>query len=119
MSEIRTFNTGANRDTDNLKNDYEGYLSPLVIKAFGDYMTKHRKLPNGDIRESDNWQKLFGTYEEHKSVCIKSAFRHFLDWWLEYDGYKSRDGLDEALCGLLFNVMAYYHCELLEREKND
>jgi len=116
MSEIRKFNTGASRDTNEGKNDYEGSLSPLVIKAYGDYMTKHRKMSDGSLRPADNWQKGFG--DNHFSVCIKSAWRHFLDLWMEHRGYKSRETIDEAICGLLFNVMAYYHQLLVNRKKD-
>lgn len=100
----REFQTGAYRDGEEGKNDYEGFLSPLVIKGFGDYMTKHRLQSNGEWRDSDNWQKGIT-----KDSYMKSMWRHFLDVWLEYDGYKSRDGLDEALYGLLFNVMGFIH----------
>lgn len=116
MPKIREFETGATRDTDKGKNDYEGYLSPLVVKAFGDYMTKHRVQADGKLRDSDNWQRSFG--KNHFSVCIKSAWRHFLDWWMEHREFPSRGGLDEAICGLLFNVMAYYHQYLKEKKQN-
>jgi len=33
----RTFDTGATRDTSQDKLDFEGFLSPLVIKRFGEY----------------------------------------------------------------------------------
>lgn len=112
---IRKFDTGAVRDTAEGKNDYEGYLSPLVIEAFGDYMTKHRVQPDGALRDSDNWQKEFGP--NHYKVCISSAWRHFLDLWKEHRGFKSRDGIDEAICGLLFNIMAYYHKYLKDKNK--
>lgn len=117
--EIRRFDTGASRDTDKDKIDFEGHISPLVLIKFGEYMHKHRFLPNGDFRDSDDWQQLFGTFEEHKDVCMESGFRHFLDWWTEHRGYSSRDGIDEALCGLMFNIMAYYHPILVERLKNE
>lgn len=116
-SNIREFSTGSNRDIDTNKPDFEGALSPLVISAYGDYIVKHRKIANGTLRSDDNWQLLFG--EKHCDVCIKSAWRHFLDFWKEHRGYKSRDGLDEAICGLLFNVMAYYHKVLIDREKGE
>jgi len=106
----RKFDTGATRDSDKDKLDYEGFLSPIVIKAYGEYMNKHRVQSDGKLRDSDNWQKGIP-----KDVYIKSAFRHFMDWWLEHRGYKSRDGLKEALNGLLFNVQGYYH-ELLKEE---
>lgn len=107
---IRTFSTGATRDTEEGKNDYEGFLSPAVIEAFGDYMTRHRVQADGSLRDSDNWK-----LGQPKSVYIKSAFRHFLDLWKEHCGYASRDGIDEALGGLLFNIMGYWLEYLRER----
>jgi len=103
---IRSFTTGATRDTDEGKYDYEGFLSPLVIEAYAAYMNKHRVQADGSLRDSDNWQKGFG--DNHLDVCMKSGYRHFMDWWKEHRGLDSRDGIDEAICGLLFNVMAYY-----------
>jgi hypothetical protein len=108
---IRVFPSGATRDTAKNKPDYEGYVSPLVIKRFGEYMTKHQVQSDGAIRDSDNWQRGIP-----KDTYIKSAFRHFLDWLLEHDGYKSRDGLEEALCALYFNVQGYLHETLKERK---
>lgn len=107
---VREFESGATRDTEDNKPDYEGFLSPLVIKAYGEYMNKHRLQPDGKLRDSDNWQKGIP-----KDVYIKSMWRHFMDLWLEHRGYKSRDGLKEAIDGLLFNVMGYYF--ELEKEK--
>ena len=102
---IRKFTTGATRDTDEGKYDYEGFLSPLVIERFGKYMTKHRIQSDGSLRASDNWQKHFG--ENHYSVCIKSLWRHFMDLWLFHRGYKGREEIEEALMAILFNTMAY------------
>jgi hypothetical protein len=109
-SDIRKFDTGATRDTDIGKNDYEGFLCPLVIEAYGNYMTKHRVQADGDIRDSDNWQKGIP-----KNEYVKSAWRHLLDLWKYHRGYETRDGIDEALGGLLFNIMGYWHELLKER----
>jgi len=109
---MRKFPSGATRDSDEDKPDYEGFLSSLVLKRFGEYMHKHRQLEDGTFRESDNWQQGIP-----RAVYIKSAFRHFMDWWLEHRGYPSRDGLEEALCALLFNVMGYLHEILVEDVK--
>jgi len=114
---IRKFLTGATRDTDEGKYDYEGFLHPLVIERFGEYMNKHRKQSDGSLRASDNWQKGFG--EKHFDVCMKSLWRHFHDLWMEHRGYKSREGIDDAICGILFNTMAYYHRLLMNRKKNE
>jgi len=114
---VRTFDTGATRDIDAGKPDYEGYLSPLVIQRFGEYMTKHRIQSDGSVRDSDNWQKGIPY-----PVYIKSAWRHFVDWWRWHRAW-SRPGVgspvwsdgEEALCALLFNVQGYLHEMLQER----
>jgi len=102
------FETGAYRDGQIGKPDYEGYISPLVIKGFGKYMLKHQNQSNGIMRESDNWQKGIP-----KEAYIKSMIRHQQDLWMEWRGYKSRDGLDEAMYGLMFNIMGF----IFETEK--
>lgn len=105
---IRTFATGANRNSDKDKFDFEGFLSPLVIERFGQYMHKHRHLEDGSLRDSDNWMKGIP-----QDVLMKSGWRHFLDWWLLHRGHNAREGdIEEALCGLLFNAMAYLHNRL-------
>ena len=107
MPKIRIFKTGATRDTEKNKIDYEGFLSPIVLKAFGEYMDKHRIQKDGKIRESDNWQKLFG--EDHYNVCAKSLLRHTMDFWLFHRGFKGRETIIDALCGIIFNAQAYLY----------
>ena len=115
MSKIRKFKTGATRDTNEGKFDYEGFFHPLVVQAYGKYMHKHRKQSDGSLRDSDNWQKGFG--DNHFSVCMKSLWRHFHDLWMFHRGYKGRETIDDAICGILFNLMAYYHQLLIKRTK--
>jgi hypothetical protein len=109
---MRNFDTGATRDSDEGKNDYEAIMHPLCIEAYGDYMTAHMKQADGKMREGDNWQKGFG--ENHLNVCIKSCFRHFMDLWKIHRGIKVLDKKDghevnaiEACCAILFNINAY------------
>ena len=116
---MRQFKTGATRDSDNTKNDYEGFLSPSVIERYGNYMTKHRKQADGNLRDSDNWQKGMP-----KEVYIKSMWRHFLDVWFIHRNYKRFDKqrneeitIQEALCALLFNVMGYLFEDLKNNEQ--
>src|SRR6202008_183752 len=101
---VRKFDTGATRDTAEGKYDYEGFLSPLVVERFGQYMHKHRHQSDGNLRDSDNWQKGIP-----KDVYIKSAFRHFHDWWKQHRGHVGQDTLEDSLCALLFNTMGYLH----------
>lgn len=115
----RQFETGATRDADNGKPDYEGFLSPLVIKAFGQYMSRHRTQADGKLRDSDNWQKgiPFGVY-------MKSLWRHFHDMWTMHRGFIARDHtgatltMEDTLSAIMFNVMGYFH-EWLKRKHSD
>ncbi len=107
---MREFKSGSIRDSDKNKIDFEGFLSPLVLKRYAEYMHKHRKQADGKLRDSDNWQRGIP-----KNVYMKSAWRHFFDWWTFHRGLEGRETLDEALCGLLFNVMGYIH--EVEKEK--
>jgi hypothetical protein len=106
-NQMRQFSTGATRDIAENKPDYEGFLSPLVIERYGRYMMKHQKQADGSMRTSDNWQKGIP-----QDVYIKSAYRHFMDWWKEHRMVPSKEGIEDALCALMFNVMGYLH-ELL------
>lgn len=115
-SDNRYFQGGAYRDTSEEKFEYDGFLHPLVVEKFAEYMHKHRLQSDGKLRDSDNWWTLFG--ENHKDVCMQSGFRHFMDWWKEHRGFESRDGIDEALGGLIFNIQAYWLKTILERMEN-
>ena len=116
---IRDFATGATRSSAQGKPDYEGYLSPLVIEAFGRYMLRHQVQADGNVRASDNWQK--GIPQES---YIKSLWRHILDLWKMHRGYISivtdSDGRtwnkQEVACAVMFNVMGYLHEELVNME---
>lgn len=106
---VRTFATGATRDTDTDKPDYEGFLSPLVIAAFGRYMHANRKQADGKLRDSDNWQKGI-----ELNVYMKSAWRHFMEWWT---AHRAGQDTESAICALLFNAMGYLH-EYLKAKHN-
>ena len=108
---MRNFDTGATRNTDEGKFDYEGFFSPIVLERYAEYMNKHRKQSDGNLRDSDNWQKGIP-----KSAYMKSGYRHFFDWWKEHRGIPTKDGLIEALCALMFNVQGYLF-ELLKDTK--
>lgn len=111
MPDIRQFETGANRNSDTGKLDYEGFFNPLVLERIAQYMHKHRYLDNGDIRDADNWQKGIP-----KAAYMQSGWRHFHDWWKEHRGYGSQDGVEEALCALVFNASGYL-LEILKDNK--
>lgn len=110
---MRKFESGATRNDDSTKPDYEAFISPIVIKRYGEYMNKHRIQADGSIRAGDNWQKGIP-----KEAYMKSAWRHFLDWWLWHRGKKGVESLQDALCALMFNTMGYLH-ETLKNEPQE
>lgn len=105
---MRTFDTGATRDTEVGKLDYEGFLSPLVLRRFAEYMDKHRYQADGNVRDSDNWQKGIPM-----DAYMKSGWRHFMDWWTLHRDPNIDGDIEEALAAMLFNVQGYLH-ELLK-----
>ena len=113
ISAMRQFDTGATRDTDEGKLDYEGFLSPLVLQRFAEYMHEHRVQADGTLRASDNWQKGIPL-----EAYMKSGWRHFMDWWTWHRSeFQPLDEGEDALCALLFNVQGYLHELLRDREE--
>ena len=109
--QMREFDSGATHDTTEGKLDYEGFLHPAVLQVYAEYMNKNRTQPDGQQRASDNWQLGIP-----KDAYMKSAWRHFHDWWSEHRGVQSREGLQAALCGLMFNAMGYMYEEIKETQ---
>lgn len=107
--EKRVFESGAMRDTDQDKLDYEAFLCPLVTQRYAQFMHKHRKMPDGTYRDGDNWQKGIPLDQ-----LIKSATRHMEDVKLHHRGYshKTVEDLQESICGVVFNMFGYLKEEL-------
>ena len=105
LGDKRVFETGAMRDTVEGKLDFEGCLSPTVLERYAQYLLDHSVMPDGSRRSADNWQKgmPMGEY-------VKSAWRHFHCWWKWWRSVQIADKLiEEAACGILFNVMGWLH----------
>ena len=113
---MRQFETGATRDGDGEKLDFEGFESPLVTKRFAQYMHLHRKQADGGLRGSDNWQKGIP-----KEAYVKSLVRHVEDAKLHWDGY-SDEAVDKefesVLCAVMFNVQGLLF-ELLKEKRGE
>jgi hypothetical protein len=108
---LREFETGATRDSEEDKLDYEGFLSPQVLERYAQYMHKHRAQADGTLRSSDNWQKGIPL-----DAYMKSQWRHHMEWWtLHRSEFQSLDDLEEAVCAVIFNAMGYLH-EILREE---
>jgi hypothetical protein len=106
---VRTFDTGATRNLDHDKFDYEGFLSPLVLQRYAAYMHRNRLQADGALRESDNWQKGIP-----QTAYMKSGWRHFMAWWSHHRELPTDESVEDALCALLFNVSGYLHEHLKE-----
>jgi len=103
----RTFDTGATRDSDVGKPDYEGYLSPATIIRYGQYMLANQTMADGTVRSGDNWQNKFG-----RDVLMKSLMRHVVDVWDKHRNGDPDGGLEDALCAVVFNAFGYLFEEL-------
>lgn len=105
----REFVTGATRDLDDSKLDFEGFIAPDVAKLFALYMHINRKMPDGTKRDSDNWQKGIPIPVYHKSLV-----RHFFNAWSGWRSaspkatsphYRSREAETlKDLMAVMFNV---------------
>lgn len=124
MNKIRKFLTGATRDTDREKLDYEAFLSPFVLTRYAQYMHKHRMQADGTLREGDNWQKGIPY-----SAYMKSLWRHFMAAWTVHRKVRAltektakaeldaaRAEMEDALCGAIFNASGYLH-EILKNKR--
>ena len=112
---IRTFDTGATRDTAVGKLSYVKALSPIVLRRYVQYLDAHRKQPDGSMRDFDNWKK--GIPEE---TYLDGLGRHFIAVWLLAQGFPAEDNhgpvnLESTLCAIIFGASGWLH-ELLEKE---
>jgi len=112
---LETFSGGATRTSLDGKLSYVKGLSPVVLRRYLQYLAKHRKQPDGSMREFDNWKQ---------GIPIDRYFdglgRHFVALWLLLDGFEhqddpGQDNLEDILCAILFNAMGILH-EQLKRE---
>src|SRR3990167_9734133 len=96
---IRTLDSGATRDTDSGKLDWEGFISPRAMRYFAEYMHKHRQQSDGTLRDADNWQKGMP-----RRQYMKSMIRHVWDLWAGWDSNPDyHDNLVDLLCAIIFN----------------
>ncbi len=106
-NEMRTFTTGATRDTTEGKHEPWGFTSALVEKRFCEYMNKHRRQSDGGMRDSDNWKQGMPV-----DVYKHSLSRHIQDLRLILEGYPKQaqeSDLEEVLCAVVFNVQGMLH----------
>lgn len=98
---VRTFDTGATRSANDDKLDFRGFLSPITLRSYAEYMHKHRHQADGTLRASDNWKKGIPL-----DSFMESMWRHFFAVW---EGYEKGDVQEEDLAALFFNVHGFMH----------
>ena len=113
MADIRKFDTGATRNLDDTKLDFEAFLSPRVLQRYAEFMHANRKQADGSLREGDNWQKGIPL-----DSYMKSGLRHTIDWWTQHRGNPGTEDLETAVCAVMFNAMGYLH-EILSKKEED
>lgn len=114
-AQMRTFGTGATRDTVEGKLSYVKGLSPIVDRGYLEYLDKHRRLSDNSMREFDNWKNGMP-----QDVYLESLDRHERAVWLICHGYKAFDNrgevtLKDSLYGVLFNTIGMLH-QILDKE---
>ena len=115
ISPTRKFDTGATREQDTTKLDYEGFLSPLALTRFAAYMHKNRVQSDGSTRASDNWQKGIPL-----SSYMKSLWRHLMTVWCHHRKVHvlGCEDMEDALCGVIFNAQGYLH-EIMKAKEGE
>lgn len=113
---VRSFSSGATRSSEAGRYDPEGFMSPIVLERFCEYMNKHRVQPDGSVRDSDNWQKGIP-----RATYLKGMWRHLLHLWTRVRGYQVQDPMaavdaEEDLCAILFNAQGLLF-ELLKNKR--
>ncbi len=100
---MRKFPTGATRDNNDDKLDYQGFTSPHVKRAYAEYMHMHRDTANGK-RESDNWKKGIPL-----DVYVEAFFRHVEELQYIYETSNDYNQVKDKLCAVKFNTNGWLH----------
>jgi hypothetical protein len=81
-AKIRTFESGAIRDSGDGKLNYYGFREPKGEQSFAKYMHEHRKMADGTLRDANNWWQGWD-----KEISLQSLVRHTEDLQAIRAGY--------------------------------
>ena len=110
---LRTFETGATRDTSEGKPVHWRFSSALVEQRYGVYMHAKRVQSDGVLRSGDNWKKGMPIPDYFDSMS-----RHITDLRLHEEGFPGQAtdaDIENVLCAIKFNVEGMLH-EILKNK---
>jgi hypothetical protein len=116
MAQIRLYETGATRGSNQGKLNYTGFLSPIVLRRYAEFMQSNQMQADGQLRDADNWKKGIPRQD-----YLESLHRHFMSVWLLMDRQKAFDEtgkpveLENEICAMMFNSMGLLHEMLKDR----
>jgi hypothetical protein len=113
---MRTFETGATRNSVEGKLSYMRALSPEVLRYYVGYLARHRKQADGGTREFDNWK-----HGIPQDAYCDGLLRHTHDAWLTFFDYTPSDmsyDLKDLLCAIIFNAQGWLF-ELICNERRE
>lgn len=87
---MRVFEGGGLRDSSEGKLNYYGFRHPKLEQSFAEYMHEHRKMPDGSLRDANNWWKGWD-----KEISLQSMVRHMEDLQAIHAGYIVFETRDE------------------------
>lgn len=108
---MRRYPGGGIRDTSDGKPQYEGCLSPVVLRRFAEYMLAHTTQADGETRSADNWQRGMD-----RDDYMDSLVRHVIEAWLVHRGNPGVD-IEESLCAVLFNAQGYLFEKMVDEQR--
>ena len=111
----RTFATGATRDSNKDKLAYDQGLSVQVLQTYMAYLSKHRVMKDGSLRDWNNWKRGISV-----EAYRESLMRHTIDAIRKSHGLPLREESDlrDLLCAVIFNASGWLF-ELLVAESNN
>lgn len=110
---MQGFAGGAMRSNNVARPDPVGYISPLAMAGFHDYMLRNQRMADGRMRRSDNW-KAGMPCPRYMTSLLRHAHDTHTHWdslkhGYAEDDYEALKALKEALYGIMFNAQGLLH----------
>ena len=115
MSEMQTYHSGASRSDATNKLSYLRGLSVQVLTRYMEYLQANRALPDGSLRDFDNWKK-----GQPAARYKDSLYRHTHDAIRKSIGLSVPEdaSLEDLLCAVIFNASGWLFELLVAKSGN-